>query len=131
MKTIEIVFGILFLLGAARAGVAFVRGWLDPPLERPVLDLHVEVAAAGGPRADARDDQRPVVGKDPQALGIDSRQLDDDPELGRFLGADDVDLRPKAAPQTREARHLPELVDELLDLALQLVELVSLPSHDR
>jgi len=34
MKTIEIVFGILFLLGAARAGVAFVRGWLDPPLER-------------------------------------------------------------------------------------------------
>src|SRR5262245_43852920 len=34
MKTIEIVFGILILLGAARAGVAFVRGWLDPPLER-------------------------------------------------------------------------------------------------
>ena len=49
-------------------------------------------------------------------------------ELPRVLGAVAVDLRAEARAQAREPGNLPEVGKELLDLALQLVE-VSLTRH--
>jgi hypothetical protein len=38
------------------------------------------------------------------------------------LGADAVDGRPEAATASREAREVPEVVDELLDLFVQTID---------
>ena len=94
-----------------------------------MLDLHVEVTAVIPGRPRAGDDERLVVGEDPQGLRVGSGELDHHSELRRVVGAHNVHLRPESAAEPREARYLPELVDELLDLALQTVELVFLSRH--
>src|SRR5438128_2896546 len=118
------------LVLGARVRRIDLLGELNPPLERSMLDLHVEEAAAPGGRARAGDDERLVVGEDPQGLRVDAGELDHHSVLGRVIGANDVHLRPESAAQAGEAGDLPELVDQLLDLALQAVELVFLPCHE-
>ena len=49
-------------------------------------------------------------------------QLDHDRELVRVVGVVAVDVRAEAAAQPGEARHLPEVGEELLDLLVQLVD---------
>src|SRR5581483_602474 len=95
---------------------------LDLALEGAEVDLHVEVAAATGAATLARDDERLVVGVEIDVVRVDARQLDDHLELVRVFGPHDVELRPEAAAEAGEARNLPELVDELLHLALQPVD---------
>ena len=58
---------------------------------------------------------------------VDSRQLDDDRQLARVFGLEAVDGRPEAVPRPREAGHLPEVGEELLDLLLQAVDVA--PRH--
>ena len=117
------------VLGAGACRIDLL-GELDPPLEGAVFDLHVEEAAAPRGRPRASDDESLVVGEDPQGLGVDAGKFDHHPVLGRVVGSDHVDLRPEPAAQAREARDLPELVDQLLDLALQAIEMVFLSGHD-
>ena len=59
-------------------------------------------------------------------VGIDAGQLDEDRQ--RVIGAEAVDVRAEARAQAREARHLPEVGEQLLDLLLELVH-VPLPLH--
>ena len=51
--------------------------------------------------------------------------LDDDRQLVRLVRVVAVDVRPEAAPQPGEARHLPELGEELLDLGLEALRLAA------
>ncbi len=91
----------------------------DLPGEAAVVDLHLLVDAVGAarPAALAGDDQRALVGEDLDLGRVDARELDDDVERGGLLGAVAVDLRPEASPAAREARDLPETVEQLVHLA--------------
>src|SRR6185437_4116023 len=60
---------------------------------------------------------------------IDARKLDDDVQRRRIVGAEAVALRTEASAHAREARHLPEVREELLDLALEIVEVAPSPGH--
>src|SRR4051794_1051981 len=88
----------------------------DPPLEGPVLDLdllvgrlpvHDRAAALAG------DDQGAFADLDARLGGVDPGDLEDHDEL--LAGAEAVDVRPDSLPRAREARHLPEILDQLLD----------------
>src|SRR2546423_1583148 len=57
--------------------------------------------------------------------GLDPRQLDHSAGAGGVGDADDVGRGSEAAAQPGKTRHLPELVDELLDLALEAPQLIS------
>src|SRR5581483_1245452 len=93
-------------------------------LELPVLDLHllVDPAVHLRTRPLARDHERSLVEDHMHGGGIDARELDEHGELVRVVGVVAIDVRPEAAPLAEEARHLPELGEELLDLFLQPVD---------
>ena len=74
----------------------------------------------------------PGDGDDLDVLDVDAGELDDDRQLGGLVGAEAVDLRAEAVAQAREARHLPELGEELLDLAREAVDVaVARPRPER
>ena len=62
---------------------------------------------------------------------LDAGELDDDRQLGGLVGAEAVDLRAEAAAQAREARHLPEVGEQLLDLAREAVDVAPAGHADR
>ena len=107
-----------------------VLGEPDEPPERAVLDLHLLVDAAVDlrPRAVAADHERPLADDDADALRVDAGKLDHDRELVRVVGVVAVDVGAEARAQAREARHLPEVGEELLD---HLVQLVAVPPRHR
>jgi hypothetical protein len=45
------------------------------------------------------------------------------------IGAETVALRPEAAAEPGEARHVPQVRKELLDLRLEIVEVAPMPGH--
>ena len=69
----------------------------------------------------AGDSQRALLHDHAHALGIDPRELDHDRQLVRVLGMEAVHVRAEAVPQAREARDLPEIGEELLDLPSKAV----------
>jgi hypothetical protein len=75
-----------------------------------------------GPAAFAGDHEHAVGGDDLDRGRVDARQLDHDPQLGRVLGADAVGGRAEASAASSEARQVPEIVDELLDLFVQAID---------
>src|SRR4029453_7625062 len=122
--------------GQEAAGIASLRlgefGVLwkaDGALEGAVLDLHLLVHAPAflAVLADAlaRDDQRPVGGRHVELLRVDARDVHEHRERGRIRGPEAAELRPEAAAHAREARHLPEVREQLVDL----VDQISSPSH--
>ncbi len=50
-------------------------------------------------------------------------------EHGRILRAVAVALGTEAVPEAREARHLPQLGEEILDLTLKVAEVTTGPGH--
>ena len=104
----------------ARAGSA---------LEPAVLDLGLLVDLPRHPRS--RRLPEIVRARCSTASSIEPRvhpcQLDDDDELRGVVGGEAVDGRPEAVPGPREAGHLPEVGEELLDLPLQAVDVA--PRH--
>src|ERR1041385_4536851 len=101
----------------------------DSPLERSVLDLHLLIAATPFRAAAFACNDEDAVGCDHLARRrVDSGQVDEDVQRRRIVAADAVDVRPEAAAGEDEPRHLPEVVDELVDLVVQPVDVVSL-SH--
>src|SRR5439155_8773511 len=104
---------------------------VEPPLERAVLDLHRLVARARDRRTlpDAGDQERSAGRDDLDPFGLDAGQLDDDVQRGRVVRRVAVALRPEAATDAGEARHLPEVGEELLDLPLEIVEVPLAPAH--
>ena len=102
--------------GAARIDVERER---HLALERSVLDLAAvpDLVGRAGSRPFAGNDEPTFVEHDPDRVGVGAGDLDDDGELGRVIGANDVDLRPVHEPGARgEPRHLPEVGEELLEL---------------
>src|SRR4051794_29816631 len=100
-------------LRAVRVDVVRQR---DPALERAVLDLDLLVGRLpvhGRPAPLARNEQGALADLDPRVGRIDPGDLHDDDEL--VAGAEAVDVRPDSLPRAREARHLPEILDQLLD----------------
>ena len=97
-------------------------------MERAVLDLHLLVLAAVPRSAPlARNDQGPGPGDELDVVGVDPRQLDDDRERRRVVLAEEIDVRPVAAPRAaREREDLPEVAEELLDLVGSGLEVASL-----
>ena len=89
-------------------------------LERPVLDLHLLVDATVGAlaRAFAGDDQGALADGDRQAAGVDPGQLDDDGQLVADRRCGSCRRSGGTRAGAREARHLPELGEELLDLGV-------------
>src|SRR2546423_1290841 len=57
-----------------------------------------------------------------EGAGMAAGQLDRDGRLVRLVGVKGVDVRPKATARAGEARHLPQVGEELLDLLVQLVD---------
>jgi glucose-1-phosphate thymidylyltransferase len=101
---------------------------VDPALERAVLYLELVVRDAAGRMKAAPppcDDERALVDDEAHVVGIDTGEVDHDPELRRPLGADDVDQRPEAPAQTGEAGPVPELGDHRFELALQALDVLS------
>ena len=108
-----------------RARAVWIDVFGEPDLagERPVLDLHLLVDAPVGAVAKplSGDGERALADDDREALRVDAGNLDHDGQLGRVVGAVAVDHRPEPAPQPREARHVPEVGEELLDLGLKVL----------
>jgi hypothetical protein len=104
---------------------------LDPAFECSVFDLDCQI-----PRpvdlwalSDAGDDQHSVRRDDLDGVRIDPGQLDDHVERRRVVRAEAVALRAKAAPEAGEPRDLPEIREELLDLALEVVDVALASGH--
>src|SRR5688572_7551676 len=93
----------------------------DPALEPAVVDLRllVDLPVHTRPGPLPRDRQRPLGDCDLDRLGVDACELDDDDELIRVVRDEAVDRGPEPVPEAREAGHLPEVGEELLDLSLQ------------
>ena len=114
----------------ARARRVDVLGEPDLPLERAVLDLHLLVDAARDLRALAarrviRSTRSPATTL--TLCGSTPGSSTTTVSCVRVVGVEAVDVRPEAVPDAREARHLPEVGEELLDLLLQLVDVA--PRH--
>jgi hypothetical protein len=58
-------------------------------------------------------------------IGVDAGDVHEHRERGRIRRPEAVELRPEAAAHAREARHLPEVREQLVDL----VDQVSSPGH--
>ena len=104
---------------------------LDAPLERAVLDLHLLVPRSGSigrSRTPETVNDRPAT-RTSMDVGIGAGQLEHDVECGRVVGAEAVALRPVAAAHSGEARHLPHVREQLLDLALEVVEVPASSCH--
>jgi hypothetical protein len=71
------------------------------------------------------DDQDALPCNDAHALRVDAGQLHDDGQRVRLVRVEAVDVRPETVPQPGEARHLPEVREQLFDLLLQLVDVAS------
>ena len=113
------------LVARGRARDVDVVGERDLALEGAVVELHLLVVAAGrawpaalAARRRARRGEATIS----KSSAVDARELDDDRQLGGLVGAVAVDLRAEALAQAREARDLPELGEELLDLAREAVD---------
>ena len=94
------------------------------PLERAVLDLHLLVGASRRlrPLALAGDHEQPLAADDDaHGARVDARQLDDDRQRVRLFGVEAVDVRPEPVARSGEARHVPEIGEQLLDLLSELV----------
>jgi hypothetical protein len=104
-----------------------VLGEVHLALERPVLDLHLLVHAArhAWTLPLAADDEQPFARDDADRLWVYARQLDDDGERVRVARVEAVDIRAEPVPHPREARDLPEVREQLLDLFLQLVDVAT------
>ena len=113
---------IAALVGRLRALDVDVGGEGDLAREAAVVDLHLLVDASGAPRAPplSRDEERALVGVDLNLGRIDARQLGDD--VDRPLGSVAVDLRAEAAVPASEARHLPEVGEELFHFAADAID---------
>src|SRR5207244_3836468 len=83
---------------------------------------------AARPPPFAGHDERRAPGDDADPLRVDAGKLHDDRQLGWVGPLEAVDLGPVAALRAREAGHLPEIGEELLDLLLQAID-VSPPGH--
>ena len=64
----------------------------------------------------AGDHEQPLADADLDVVGIDAGKLADDGQLGRLLGAVDVDVGPEAGPPVRDPGNPPELGDEPLQV---------------
>ena len=67
------------------------------------------------------DHERSLVCDDVDCRRVDAGKLDHDSQDVWVVGVEAVDVGPEASPQSGEARHLPELREQLLDLLLQPV----------
>ena len=78
-----------------------VLAQLDPALEGPVLDLDLVVAGTGRMRAltYAGDDERAADGDDPHGGRVDARELEQDVQSRRIVGAVAIALRLEATPR--------------------------------
>ncbi len=107
------------LVAGDRALDLDVLGQPDLALEGAVLDLHLlvdaTVRAVAAPLAG--NEQRPLACDDGERLRVDAGQLDHDDELVRLVGVVAVDVRPETPAEPGEPRDLPEIGEELLDLA--------------
>ena len=105
------------VLGAGAARVDVLRE-SHLALERAVLDLHLLVDPALRLRAFplARDDEHAFAHDDGDALGVDAGKLDDHRQLVRIVGVVAVDVRAEAAARRAEARPLPEVGEQRLEL---------------
>ena len=111
------------LVGRGRGVGLDVGRQLDRALEVPVLDLHLLIGPARGRTAPLPgDEQRASARHDLDRLGRDAGDLDVDAQLRGILRPVDVDRRPEAAAVPHEPRNLPEVGEQLLDLALQPVD---------
>src|SRR5436189_1513354 len=104
---------------------------LDAALEGAVVDLHGEITRTRARRtlAPARDDERAPRRHDLDRRRVDAGQLDDDVHGRRFVRPIAVAGRAEPAAEAGVARHLPEIREELLDLALELVEVAPAAGH--
>src|SRR5207247_6493254 len=94
--------------------------------ERAVVELHllVDAAVAGRPPPLAGDEQG-LRGRDDLHLArVHPWELDEDGDLRRLPGAVAVDLRPESTAGG-EARDLPQLGEEVVDLAAQPVDVAA------
>ena len=104
-----------------------VHGQSDAALERSVLDLEQVVGEAAlrvDPVAPPGDHESTLVDGDVHVGRVDPGELDNDRQLVRVVGADDVDARTEAAPLDAEARAVPELGEHVLELGVQALHLV-------
>ena len=62
---------------------------------------------------------------DVHVAGVDAGQVDCDAQLVGLLGAYDVDARAEAPPRGREAGSVPELVEDLLELGVETLYVVT------
>jgi hypothetical protein len=107
------------LVARARGGRVDRLVELDTALKGAVLDLELLVAAADRRAATLAGNDEHAVGYDDLDLRrVDPRQLDHDVQRGRVLTAHAIRLRAEPAAPTREAWEVPEVVDELSDLAV-------------
>src|SRR5581483_11837355 len=79
---------------------------------------------AAGDRAAAlaADDDLALGDRDLDVLRVDAGEIDHERHGGRVVGAVVVDVGAEAAAQTGEAGHLPHVGEELLEFALQPVD---------
>src|SRR4029079_9915592 len=111
------------------AGGVDVLGERHAALERAVLDLHLPVRDAAPvrrPRADAAERDRALRDLDRDLLGLDAGEVDEDRHRRRVVRTDAVDPRTQAPPEPGEARNLPQIGEELLELLVHPIDVTSL-----
>ena len=97
------------------------------------VGLEVQIETARGlvevERIAAADEEGPARHGDLEAFGLDARQLQHDVQGRRVVGPEAVALGAEAVPQAGEARHLPEVGEQLLDLAPEIVDIALATGH--
>src|SRR5207253_3698251 len=91
-------------------------------LEGAVLDLQQVVGEpAVGVRALALtgDEEGALVDDDVHVRRVDPGQIDGHAQLGRLLGAHEVDVRPEPSARRGEPRPVPELREDVLELGMK------------